>query len=156
MIKTRHYLISTIIFLLLTSCGYSVLNLEGNYNISEIRSIGDNKINYTIKRKILNFSKKDSTNLVKIVLNTKIHKIVKDRSMSNKITKYELKINSSVEYELINKNIKNQFTINKIGDYNVQSKHSDTVNNEKNLIERLSNELSEEIIDKIIIELNDI
>ena len=156
MIKTRHYLISTIIFLLLTSCGYSVLNLEGNYNISEIRSIGDSKINYTIKRKILNFSKKDSSNLVKIVLNTKIHKIVKDRSMSNKITKYELKIDSSVEYEVINKNIKNQFNINKIGDYKVQSKHSDTVNNEKNLIKRLSNELSEEIIDKIIIELNDI
>ena len=55
--------------------------------------------------------------------------------------------------------MKNDFkniTVSKSGDYSVAEQYSQTLNNEKNLIEYLSEDIAEEILGELALKLNDI
>ena len=145
-----------ILSLLLVSCGFQVANYENNYNIISIDTLGDNKINFILKNKILNSSKKDNQNLLEISINTKKLKSIKEKNINNQITKYEIQIIAEIKSKLINKDRGYNFTVIKRGDYNVSKKYSDTLNNEKNLIKVLIIDLSEEIIENLAININDL
>ena len=60
--KIKLTLILTLTFILVSSCGFKVLDKSqnSNFSIEEIRSSGEMRINYKIKNNILANSKKGS------------------------------------------------------------------------------------------------
>ena len=151
----KKILIILSVFLLSSACGFEIIDRTklANYDINEIITIGDKRINFKIKNKLLYGSKKNDKKLFTIYLNTKT-KTVKEKNIKNEITKYLININIEVKFEEINKNVSGSFSVNKSGDYNVGSQYSQTLNNEKKLTELLTDKLSEEILDELGIRLN--
>ena len=150
--KLRHFLI----FLILTNCGFKIVSNISNFNVIEINTNGDKKINYILKNKLLLNSNNKNPNLIKLNVNTKKIKDIKERNISNQITKYELKIDASVEYIVQVNNERKTFTSSKSGLFDVATRHSETLMNEKNLINLLIEDLSEDILDKLTNNLNDL
>ena len=64
-------------------------------------------------------------------------------------------ISSKVSYVSIDGNTKGNFTVKTEGDYEVDKQYSRTINNEKNLVTNLADEIAEEIINNIRIIIND-
>ena len=64
-------------------------------------------------------------------------------------------ITTEVNFKSLNNNSEGVFSITKRGDYNVLTKYSDTLNNEKLLIKSLINGLTEEIQETLTNNLND-
>ena len=149
-------LLSFIGLFLITNCGFKLGDLQNNYNISEINTKGDKRINYKLKNNILNTSKKENENLIIINLNTKKEKNIKEKNISNEITKYEIVITTNIEFKRVSENNFNKFTISDKGDYNVSTRYSDTLNNEKSLINNLVDGISDEIIESLSIKINDL
>ena len=145
-----------ICMMLISSCGFKLANLQNNYNITEINTKGDKRINFKLKTKILNSSKKDNNNQILINISTKKEKNIKEKNIGNEITKYEIIITSNIEFKKISENYFNNFTVIEKGDFNVSTKYSDTLNNEKSLINTLVNDLSDEIIQNLSLKLNDL
>ena len=74
---------------------------------------------------------KNSENLINLSINTKKYKYIKEKNIKNEITKYEISIVAILNYENITNDKVKQITLSKQGDYNVASKMSDNINNEK-------------------------
>lgn len=143
------------LFFLLFNCGYKVANLQKNYNILEVETSGDNRINYKIRNKLLVTSKNANATTIKLSLNSKKKKNIKEKNINNQITKYEIVVTTIIKYESINSPYKGEFSIIKTGDYSVSEKYSDTLNSEKNLIKNLINDIVEEIQDNLSTNFND-
>jgi outer membrane lipopolysaccharide assembly protein LptE/RlpB len=150
--------INILVFLFLTSCGFKVINNNQlkEFSIADITTTGDKKINYNIRNKLLFNSKDNAKKLINIKLNTTKNKSVKERNIKNEITKYEIVINVKVEFNVLMKNNFKNITISKSADYSVAEQYSQTLNNEKNLIEYLSEDIAEEILSELALKLNDI
>ena len=152
-IKFLYIIASTLIFLF--SCGYKIVDNKINFKINEIVATGDKKISYNLKNKLSLISSQEQDKLVKINIITNKTKSIKERNVKNQITKHNVQIISKVE--LINlSNMKSEkFTFTKDGDFNVGSRHSDTLNNEKKLIDLLTIDISEQIIEALANYSND-
>lgn len=151
------FLLTSFLFLLfLTHCGFSVISNNANYNILELITEGDKKINYSLKNKLQQTSKKNNEINLKLEIDTKKIKTIKEKNISNQITKYEIKIVTKIKYSIISKEISGSFNISKSGIYNVSSRHSETLNNENNLIGLLVDDLSENILENLAAEINDL
>ena len=142
--------------ILTSNCGFKLSNVQNNYNISEFNTKGDKRINYKLKNKILNSSKKENENLILVNINTKKEKNIKEKNIGNEITKYEIIITSNIEFKKITDNNFNTFTVIEKGDYTISKRYSDTLSNEKSLINTLVNDLSDEIIQNLSLRLNDL
>ena len=142
------------LLVVITSCGFKIVNLDRNFQISEINTSGEKKINYIIKNSLLLSSKEGNKNIIKINILTNKIKTVKEKNINNQITKYEIKITSQVEYSSLTGNLSN-FTIAETGNYSVASKYSDTLNNEKKLINLITEKIIEEILNNISTALNE-
>ena len=146
-----------LLFITLSNCGYKVLdNLESNFNIREINSSGDKRINFKIKNDLVVEYSNNSTNNLVLTLNTKKTKQIKEKNIKNEITKYEVSILCSIELAFLEKNTKHKFTVSSNGDYLAADKYSTTIQNEKRLIENLTNDLSDKIRNKINLINNDL
>ena len=102
---------------------------------------------------MLNKSFNENQN-IKLNLVTKKNKTVKEKNINNEITKYNINITVQVTYNILGTTDKNEFKISKSGDFNVDSQYSQTLNNEKKLIEILTNDISDKIFDRLILKLN--
>lgn len=142
------------LLIIITSCGFKIVNLDRDFMISEIKTSGERKINYVIKNKLLLSSKKGNENIIKINILTNKIKSVKEKNINNQTTKYEIKITSQVEYSNLSGNLA-EVTVTKVGSYGVASKYSDTLNNEKNLVNLLTEKIIEEILNNISSSLNE-
>ena len=140
---------------LLSSCGFKVVTNINNYNFDDIIISGDKRVNYTLKNKLLSSSNAKSTNVIKLNIFTDREKIIKEKNISNKVTKYEIKINAKVDYSFIKNGIEDNLAIVETGFYDVGTRYSETLNNEKKLINILIDSLTKEIIKKLNITLND-
>ena len=149
-------LLLVIYMMLISSCGFKLANLQNNYNITEINTKGDKRINYKLKTKILNSSKKDNNNQILINISTKKEKNIKEKNIGNEITKYEIVITTNIEFKKISEDNFKNFTVIERGDFNISTRYSDTLNNEKSLINTLVNDLSDEIIENLSLKLNDL
>ncbi len=146
-----------IIFLFLSSCGFKVINLSelNDYYISEVKTEGEEKINFIIKNKLLNsFSDENKKNIVIKLSSNKI-KTIKEKNINNQITKFEIKISTQVTV-LEAEQKKLNFTIYKNGDYLVASRHTNTLRNEKNLVKLLTTNLTNEVLNQLTIKLHDL
>ena len=154
----KKYLNIIIIFLLFSACGFKVVNQSElrNYYILNVKTEGDKRISYLIKNNLLNSLKDQNKQPLDIELNIRKLKSIKEKNIKNEITKYQISINTIVKIQ--NKDIvdKDQIVITKIGEYVVSDQYSQTINNEKKLINILTNDLSEEIIFKLSEKLNDL
>ena len=140
---------------LLSSCGFKVVTNTNNYKFDDIYISGDKRVNYTLKNKLISSSNPESINVIKLNIFTDKEKIIKEKNISNKVTKYEIKINAKVDYSFIKNGIKDNLTIVKTGFYDVGTRYSETLNNEKKLTNLLIDSLTKEIIKNLNIKLND-
>ena len=156
--KMKLTLIFTLTFILVSSCGFKVLDKSqnSNFSIEEIRSSGEMRINYKIKNNILANSKKGSENQVIVSLNTKKIKSIKEKNIKNEITKYQISLTSDVKFFSINGKSKASFNKSVVGDYVTGDSYSTSINNEKKVTDDLIDNLSEKILDEIILKLNDL
>ncbi len=148
----------TLIFIFITSCGYKVLdNFESeNFNIEKITTSGDNRINFKIKNNLIINSSEDKKNNLLMDLYTEKKKKIKEKNIKNQITKYEVTLNTYVKVKFSETNRKEEFNINSSGNYEVANKYSTTLNNEKRLIQNLTNDISNKIKKQINLILNDL
>ena len=155
-IKTIFSLVA--IFFLTTNCGFKVLDKSKNINFSiqEIRTAGELRINHKIKNNLLINSKGDSEDQVIISLNTKKNKSIKEKNIKNEIIKYQISLVSQVEFFLIKGKSQNSFSKSVVGDFTAGDTYSTTINNEKKIVDNLIENLSEDILDEIILRLNDL
>ena len=140
----------------MTNCGFKIVNNSINFQISEITIEGDKKINYHLKNKLSIYSNKSNENLIQINIKTSKAKTIKEKNISDQITKYEIKIDAFVDYDIIGTKTSNNFFVSKSGFYNVETRYSKTLDNEKDLINLLINDLAEEILDNLTTDFNDI
>ncbi len=152
----NYKLIKIFFFLLLFSgCGFKLVKDNFNYQITDIISSGDKRINYILKNNLLKNSNKKNNKIIQLKINTKKEKTIKEKNISNQVTKYEIKIETLVEYTDLENIFNNKFTISKNGFYDVASRHSETLNNEKDLVKLLVKSLSDDIINNLKSDFND-
>jgi len=157
MLKFRYFIITASI-LILTSCGFKIVNYSSlsNFEIAEITTSGERKINYRVKNKLLQNSNKGSDKLILIKIETERDKSIKEKNIKNEITKYALDILIKVEFSEINNSISRSFTVTKNGDYAVSEKYTQTLNNEKKLNNLLADDLADIIFKELVLRVNDL
>ena len=145
-----------ITLILLTGCGFKIVDKREllNFNIKEISTIGDKRINFELKNKLSGYNDTNSSKVIKIELDTKKTKSIKEKNISNEVTKYQIRIIVNVKLIKIDNTNNLEFTIEREGDYVVADKFSQTLNNEKKLIRNITEKISESIIGEIINKLN--
>ena len=151
-------LLKVFLIFTLTGCGFKVINPSelNKFSISEVTTEGDYRINNRIKNKLLFNSNVNDKRLISIRLNTSKNKFVKEKNIKNEITKYQVKIIVKVMFIEVGKNEEHKLTLSKSGNYDIGAQHSQTLNNEKNLIKLLTNNISEQILEELLGKLNDI
>jgi len=142
-----------LIFIITANCGFKIVDRSqlDQIKILEIEKSGDKKINFLIRNKINNILRtENSNNRLNINLKTQKTKSVKEKNSKNQITKYNIKIDTVVNLNFIDKNLIETYTITKEGYYEIAENHNTTINNLKKLEKNLSDQISQEIIDKIV------
>ena len=148
-----------LIFLITIGCGFKVVDNTNtnNFKIKEINTKGNSRINYKIKNYLLGNTKKINENILSLDMEVKLTKKVKEKNIKNEITKYEVILNTNISIFSIKKNKKNNFNLSVNGNYSVDTKnYSNTINNEKNLINNLTDKIAKNILDKINKTVNDL
>ena len=142
--------------ILLTGCGFKIIDKREllNFNIKEISTNGDKRINFELKNKLSDYNDTNSSKVIKIELDTKKTKSIKEKNISNEITKYQIKVVVNVKLIKTDNTNNLEFTIEREGDYVVADKFSQTLNNEKKIIRNITEKISESIIGEIINKLN--
>ena len=139
--------------LILNCCGFKKINKVGNntFSINEISTSGDKTISYLVKNIISINAPSKSSNRLNIEIDFTKSKESKEKNISKKTTKYELRITANVKItekntlKVINKSFEKTIT------YQVDDSHSATLTNEKNSIEDLSEKIAEDIINFLYI-----
>lgn len=156
--KKKNLYFFIILFFIFSSCGYQVVDKKKlqTFNILEINTTGEKRINFKLKNKLLAFKKENSKELIILDINSKKNKSVKDKNIKNQITKYQINLDIEVNYRKSNETKINSFIVKQNGTYDVSSQHSQTLNNEKKLIDLLINDISEKIIDQLVVKFDDL
>jgi len=158
MIKKFTKILIIFSFILLSNCGFKVLDTSqiNNFTIQEIKTTGDKRTSFKIKNNLIINSEKNNKNILIINLDTKKERSIKEKNIKNEITKYEISLEITVEFNLIGSDINEKFNINISGDYLVGTNYSTTINNEKKLINNLAENISTNILNRIGSRINDI
>ena len=151
------YLRIIIFFPLLLSCGFKIINENQlrNFDIVNISSTGDNRINFLLKNNLKD-DKEKFNRKIKLFLETEKLKEIKEKNIKNEITKYSINIKVKIDYSLEGNPQKGSFIVSKSGNYNVASQYSQTINNEKILITTLTNQIEEDVVNNLIALINDL
>ena len=151
--KTLAKILLVFMILGLTSCSYSPIFSEKNYNfeINEIILTGEKDINKILKEKFnrirsnQNLEKKE----YKLLINSKKERNIVSKNSKGDPLKFELMI--TVQYEIIfNENLLLKKTIEKNNIYNNDSDLYKLEQSEKIIIDNISGNISDNIISSII------
>lgn len=151
----------TFVFILcffLNNCGFKIVNYSklNDFKIEEITSIGESKINYKLKNHLKVISNDSGSKIISINLNSKSDTSIKEKNISNEITKYKIDIITKIKYRVLNNGETGDFEFKISGDYLVDQKYSQTIKNEVQLVENLTQELSVKIKRELSKRLNDL
>ena len=139
------FFLSIIVFISLSSCGYSRLNDQSNQlKFNSIEIIGDKRLSYIIKNNIILISKQEAKKIYDLSINLSNSKTSKIKDASGKTTRFSLILNGDLKLT-DDKNVTYNRLFIASNDYEVSSNHSDTIRNEKNALQNNVNKLSEEI-----------
>ena len=152
---TKIFLFS--ILILTSHCGFKVLDKteKNNFSIEAIEISGDERISYKIRNNLLVNSLTNNTNSIILNLNSKKIKSIKEKNIENETTKYQITLNINIQYNFVGKNENFVFNLSSNGDYLVGNNHLETINNEKRLINNLTENISDKILDTIGFNIND-
>ena len=153
--KKLKFLISIILIISVSACGYSRLNDQSNeLKFNNIEINGDKRLAYILKNKLTLLSKTESKNTYDLSINLTNSKASKIKDATGKTTRFNLVLNGDLKLTNNKKIVYNRlFTVN--NDYDVSKNHSDTIRNEKNSMQNNVDALSEEITKYIqLINLN--
>jgi len=156
--KKINFLITVLSFLLITSCGFKIIDQSKlkNFKIQDIIVTGEKKINYKLKNKLLSQSNSTNNRSIIVELVTSRVKRVNEKNIKNEITKYQLEITVNIKFYETNNKIANNFTVVESGNYLVSKKYSQTLNNENKLIEILTEKISKSITNMLTQKFNDL
>ena len=141
---------------LISHCGFKVMDkTENNFSIQTIKISGDERISYKIRNNLLVNSLTNNTNSIILDLNSKKIKSIKEKNIENETTKYQITLNINIQYNFAGKSENFVFNLSSNGDYLVGNNHLETINNEKKLINNLTENISDKILDKISFDIND-
>ena len=150
MIKNKILALILCLFIF-SGCGFKVVKLSelNNFNINEIDTEGNQRVNYEIRNDLISVSKNPEKKLINLKLNTKKVKTIREKNIKNEITKYEINLTVNIiiydkKYDVIS-----QFTETSKGSYNVSEKHSQTLSNEKKQTKILSKRISDKILNRL-------
>ncbi len=144
-----------IIFIGISSCGYSRLNDQSNeFKLNSIEINGDKRLSFILKNNLNLLSKPESKKSYDLLINLTSSKTSKIKDAAGKTTRFSLVLNGDLKLTDNSKSNKNRsFSVS--NDYDVSNNHSDTIRNEKNSIQNNVDSLSEEITKYIqLINLN--
>ena len=146
------------IILLLSGCGFKVLNQAGNidFSIGEITTTGDKRIGFQIKNKLVLNKNEDFKKKIDLSIQANKKKIIKEKNIKNEITKYQIIIEVKVSILEVDSLSELEFTKSETGIYDVDAQFSKTIDNEKKLVKLLSASIAEDILDEIILMMNDL
>ena len=143
--KKLKFLISIILIISVSACGYSRLNDHSNeLKFNNIEINGDKRLAYILKNRLTLLSKTESRNTYDLSINLTNSKVSKIKDATGKTTRFNLVLNGDLKLTNNKKIVYNRmFTVN--NDYDVSKNHSDTIRNEKNSMQNNIDALSEEI-----------
>ena len=143
--KKLKFVLSIILFISVSSCGYSRLNDQSNeLRLNMIEINGDKRLAYILKNNLSLISKTESKNTYDLSINLTNSKSSKIKDTTGKTTRFNLVLNGDLKLTDSNKVVYNRmFTVN--NDYNVSKNHSDTIRNEKISLQNNIDSLSVEI-----------
>ena len=138
--------LTLILFLMLTSCGYKALysNKNLNLDIIKIEKVKKNKLNFTIEKRLNNFSNKQALNKISLEIDTEKQIKVVSKNMQGNPSRYQMIIKLNIDIiddqnKKINKNITQDFSYN--------------TNSNRFTLSQYEIEIEEVLINKIIDEL---
>ena len=138
---------------LLTSCSYKPIFSEKNYNfeINEIKYSGEKQINNSIKNKINLIKKNESQNKKRydLSINSYKEKLIVSKDSKGDPLKFELIVTTDYKVNYNNILLLNK-TISKNNIYNNDTDKFKLEQNEKIIVENLTEKISEIIISSII------
>ena len=142
----------------LNHCGFKVVKYgeDKNYNVINFEDVGNNNINYTIQRNLVRTHNNQNLFDINIRIESILNKNIKEKDISNKVTKYELFVVSKVNILVIDKNKEYEFTISDKGELKASSKINKLKYDENIILLRLANNISNQIDRKITSLLNDL
>ena len=146
-----------LVFLSISNCGFKISDQSqnNNFKIREIQTTGNKRINFKIKNNLFLNSSNTSDNFITIKIDTKKIKRIKEKNIKNEITKYQITIATKVEL-LELKNYENfTFNVSVTNEYLVGQNYSMTLTNEKKITDYIVDDLSEKILNKINLKIND-
>ena len=148
---------SFLILLFTNSCGFKVLNLSeiNNFYVKEVITEGEKRIGNQIKKKILLTFSDSQKKEISIKLKTAKNKSINEKNIKNEITKFEIVIISEIEITSKNTELIEKITLSNSGVYEVGSKHTQTLTNERSLIKSLTETHIDEIIGELILKSSD-
>ena len=136
---------------LLLSCGYQpILNKDNqNFSISKFNLEGNKRVGGLLKNNLI--SVKKAVNVIELDINSEKKSAVSNKSESGKILTYSITLIFEISASA-NKNVLFTKVFTKSQNYSASDVHSDTLNNEKKVVESLI----ESIASELQIELNSI
>tara|TARA_A100001011_G_scaffold304439_1_gene318744 strand:+ start:182 stop:646 length:465 start_codon:yes stop_codon:yes gene_type:complete len=136
---------------LLQSCGYQpILNKDNqNFSISKFNLDGNKRIGGLLKNNLI--SVKKGVNVIELDIKSEKKTAVSNKSQSGKILTYSITLTFEIAASN-NKNVLFTKVFTKSQNYSASDVHSDTLNNEKKVVESLI----ESIASELQIELNSI
>ena len=114
--------------------------------LNNIKVIGDKRIGYNLKNEIVLNSSSNSINKIDIRLDINKRKETKEKNISNKITKFSILISVNLFLKNNENDKEINKTFNKSVDYDVVSNHSDTISNEENSTQILTDQIGRDIV----------
>ena len=147
---TRFFILLSFI-ILLSACGFKVVNQSTNtkYYVEKINLSGDKRINYKIRNKLNITLSNNNKNPITLNIDSKKVKQIKEKNIKNEITKYQITLNVTVEIYSEDNISLDKIILSKSGDFNVVKEYSKTINNEKKLVETLTDEIFDDILDNL-------
>ena len=141
-------LIIVIAIISLPACGFKVSNniLFSEFYIESIET-SNKKIDFLIKQSLKNkLSNENAIKQIRLNVNNSKTRTINEKDVQNKITKYEILIETNLEVTFLNNLEKQSIKVSSSGIYNVSSKHIETKRNQENLEKYLANKNVEQIL----------
>ena len=134
------------LLILLNGCGYSSIynSKDSSYNISDIKTLNNNKLLNLLRNKILVTSNEDALRIIKIELDFKenINVILKDKKGNPSKNRITLSVNLKVlegDSIIVKQNFSKNF------EYNVASNKSNMFEYENNIKKNMITDISQDI-----------
>ena len=143
-------ILSLLIFLFLSSCGYEALystknQINYDFSISELNFSGDREINLKLKEKLNNYTLNKKNKKFKLKILSTSKKIIIAKNKAGDATKFKIEITINIE-ALKNDGIKSNFLIIESFVYNNNSDKFALKSYEREIKNNLSNTTSNKLI----------